>query len=185
MDKIEITAVVFTLLSVWLTIRNNIWCWPTGIVGIIFYFLLFQKDKDFSNCVLQVLFLFQSIYGWYSWNKKPNQNVNLSRGIIISLEISLVLLFIFFFWIFNQMIGGNQTSLDAITTSLSIMAMFLISKRRLEAWFYWFVANIFYIILFLSNNHYLSAFIYFLFLFTSTLGFFNWKRLYHEHRRSF
>jgi len=32
MEFIELTAVVFGFICVVLTIRQNIWCWPTGLV---------------------------------------------------------------------------------------------------------------------------------------------------------
>ena len=37
MTPIEATAVIFGLLCVWLTVRQNIWCWPTGLVQVVLY----------------------------------------------------------------------------------------------------------------------------------------------------
>lgn len=67
---IEIIAVIFSLISVWLTSKSSIWCWPTGIIGIIFYFILFYQSSEYCNMLLQFAFLFQSISGWINWNKK-------------------------------------------------------------------------------------------------------------------
>jgi len=34
MSPIEIAAVIFGLFCVWLTIRQNIWRWPTGLAQV-------------------------------------------------------------------------------------------------------------------------------------------------------
>ena len=67
MSTLEIIAVLFTLGCVALTARQNIWCWPVGIVGVIAFFLVFLEQKLYAETTLQVIFLLQSLYGWYNW----------------------------------------------------------------------------------------------------------------------
>ena len=35
MSWLEVFAAVITAYSVWLTARENIWCWPTGVVSVV------------------------------------------------------------------------------------------------------------------------------------------------------
>ena len=174
---IETFAVLFSLLSVWLTTKNNIWCWPIGIIGVIFYSFIFYTDKDWSNCLLQTLFVIQSVYGWLKWNKKE-KDIRLSDPILISINISLTMFLSFFFYILNTMFNGNLSTLDSITTSLSIVGMVLLANRKLEAWFWWMVADIFYVILFIQSSHYLSALVYFIFFILTIFGYKSWKNEY-------
>jgi nicotinamide mononucleotide transporter len=46
MDYYEIFAVVFGLVSVLLTVRENIWCWPTGIVSVSLYVVVFYNASS-------------------------------------------------------------------------------------------------------------------------------------------
>ncbi len=72
---IEILAILFSIISVWLTAKKNIYSWVYGIFGCIFYGLLFYLKNDISNCLLQPIFIIQSIFGIVNWNKKENYNV--------------------------------------------------------------------------------------------------------------
>src|SRR6056297_3344138 len=73
---IEIFAVIFTLACVWLASKRHILSWPIGIVGIIFYAIVFWDSKLYSDFGLQFIFLYQSIYGWYLWNQNKEKNSN-------------------------------------------------------------------------------------------------------------
>ncbi|MGA1133103.1 MAG: nicotinamide riboside transporter PnuC [Prochlorotrichaceae cyanobacterium] len=67
MTGIEVIAVVFGLLCVWLTVRQNIWCWPTGLVQVTLYIVIFYQVKLYSDLILHILYVFLQIYGWYHW----------------------------------------------------------------------------------------------------------------------
>ena len=45
MSILEIIAITFTLICVYLTSRQNILCWPTGIVSVIAFFLLYLNEE--------------------------------------------------------------------------------------------------------------------------------------------
>ena len=67
---LEVFASIVTLTSIALLSRVNIWNWPLSIVGEILFMILFWKTGLFANFVLQIYFLFISIYGWINWKKQ-------------------------------------------------------------------------------------------------------------------
>src|SRR5918992_6202331 len=69
MSPVEVLAVVATLASVWLSVRRNILTWPTGIVGVSAYFVIFLRERLYADMTLQVLFFAQCIYGWWAWHR--------------------------------------------------------------------------------------------------------------------
>ena len=123
---IESTAVIFSLLSVILTTKKNQLCWPVGIIGVIFYGYIFYQNKDWSNFILQFVFI--------------------------------VVFFCLFF--LNKVFSGSFTELDALTSTLSIFGMFLLSKSKIEAWTFWILADVIYIYFFFLNQLYLSSALY-------------------------
>jgi nicotinamide mononucleotide transporter len=174
MEKI---AVLFSLLSVILTTRKNALCWPVGIVGVLAYGYIFYQNRDWSNFLLQFFFILQSILGWLNWNKSET-------NVVSSLETHerfrfIIGSFVVFFCLFivNKVFSGSFTELDALTATLSIFGMFLLSKSKIEAWFFWILADMIYIYFFFLNQLYLSSALYFLFLILTTYGYFNWKKL--------
>jgi hypothetical protein len=67
MNWIEITATVFGALCVWLTVRQNILCWPTGLVQVLLYIIVFYQVRLYSDMLLHVIYVFLQLYGWYAW----------------------------------------------------------------------------------------------------------------------
>ena len=63
MTPLETAAVLFTLANVWLAVKENIWCWPTGIVGVILYAFVNYEARLYSNAALQLIYLALSIHG--------------------------------------------------------------------------------------------------------------------------
>lgn len=175
MSIIEIIAVVFSLLSVILTIKNNIWCWPVGIIGIASYYILFAQNAIWGNTILQIVFLLQSIIGWYNWNKESKYPIswmkNGSREAIIG--ITILLSVSIYTMIDNK--NGVVPILDSITTTLSLVAMVLMSYRKIESWIFWILADLLYMAFFFSIGLYLSTFVYLVFLILAIIGLREWN----------
>ena len=176
MSIVEITAVVFSLLSVILTVKNNIWCWPVGIIGIIFYMILFYQHNIFGNMLLQTLFIVQSIFGWYNWNKPSKYPIKWLSGGSKESVLGITGLLIVLFSIIIKNKGGHSPYLDGTTTALSVVAMLLMAYRKIESWILWIIADIIFIVFFYINELYLSSGIYSVFLILAILGLFEWKK---------
>jgi len=165
---IEIIAVIFTLISVWLTRKENIWCWPIGIIGIVFYMILFMGDKSWANFALQALFIIQSIHGWINWSRvdkyviKKTSMYDLTLYVAIATLIELIL---------PHILPKPINALDIATTSLSIVGIYLLAIKHLEAWIFWGVADILYIMFFISTGHIVSSILYAIFLVNAILAF--------------
>ena len=66
---LEKVAVACGLANIYLTIRQNIWCWPVGVVMVSLYIYIFFNAKLYSDAGLNVFFLVMQFYGWYQWTR--------------------------------------------------------------------------------------------------------------------
>src|SRR5688500_17554170 len=66
-NRFEILAVVFGIVSVYLSTREKIWSWPTALVNVSLYFVVFYEAKLYADMGLQVVYFVLSLYGWYQW----------------------------------------------------------------------------------------------------------------------
>lgn len=176
---IEVFAVMFSLLSVLLAIRNNILTWPVGIIGIILYFLVFKENGIVGNQYLQILFILQSIHGWYNWGK--------SRILYYPLKISWLsnynrFNFIVAFSIIFIVLSCMLPFFDSITTSLSIIGILLLSYKKIDTWIYWIVADLLYVWFFIDEGLYLSAVLYFIFFGLAIVGLIEWKKIIKDEK---
>ena len=57
MLSLELVAVVLTLLAVYLTVRQIIWCWPLAMVSVTLYAVVFYDARLYADMGLQGLYL--------------------------------------------------------------------------------------------------------------------------------
>ena len=177
MNIIEIIAVIFSLLSVVFAVKNNIFTWPFAMVGVTFYGLFFYENHIWGNMFLQIPFFIQAIYGWRKWDLIQDDKVEwLEKSDRNILAISSLLLTTFITYILI-MTGDKSPYFDGITTSLSLIAMTLLAKRKIDTWFYWIIADILFVVFFLNEEQYLSSITYFVFLILAITGLKQWKKL--------
>ena len=67
MLSLELVAVVLTLLAVYLTVRQIIWCWPLAMVSVTLYAVVFYDARLYADMGLQGLYLGLAAYGWWAW----------------------------------------------------------------------------------------------------------------------
>src|ERR1700730_3897778 len=67
MSLLELFAFAFGIISVYLSVRQNIWSWPTAIVNVVLYVFVFREARLYSDMGLQVVYAILSCYGWYEW----------------------------------------------------------------------------------------------------------------------
>lgn len=74
---VELVATTTSIICVWLTIRRHIFSWIIGIVGIIAFIYVFYEVKLYGDMFLQFVYLAQSVYGWWYWQKYNHAELKL------------------------------------------------------------------------------------------------------------
>ncbi len=180
-NYIELLGSILGVLYVILATRQNAWCWFVGILNVLIYIYVFFDAGIFGNMSLQVIYVFISIYGWYTWVKgKEHKKVSISNlkaktliwcAIIFVITFSLVY---FFLGNSNQSITTNL--LDATTTSLGIIGTWMQARKILENWLLWIFADAVSVVLYLSQGLYPTVVFYFILIILAFNGYFTWKK---------
>jgi nicotinamide mononucleotide transporter len=74
MSYVELLGTILTLWSVWLIAKRRVLTWPVGIVSSVLYLVLFYQIKLYSDTIEQIYYIITNIYGWWAWNKSPQDN---------------------------------------------------------------------------------------------------------------
>lgn len=176
---LEITAVVFGLMSVWYSKQENILVYPTGIVSVLIYLYITFEYKLYADTGINGYYLIMSIYGWYHWTH-PNDNspqisitINSNKENIISALI-LIVAFI------SIRFGLNYTDSDvpiwdALTTSTAITGMWLMARKKIENWIAWIITDLISVPLYLYKGLPFTAIQFLIFTILAIWGFFSWK----------
>jgi nicotinamide mononucleotide transporter len=81
MSGLEIAAVVSGLACVYLTIRQSVLRWPSGVIQVLLYIVIFYEVKLYSDMLFQFVYVGLQIYGWHHWihGGKKNDELPVSR----------------------------------------------------------------------------------------------------------
>lgn len=187
MSPIEILAVVATLASVWLSVRRNILTWPTGIIGVSAYFVVFLRTRLYADMALQVLFFVQCSYGWWAWRRSEQRAEPPIRTLSLRGRVATVGGVAALAWVAGALLtrytNASAPYWDATASVLSITANQMLARRLLENWVLWMVADALYVAIFLWKGLYLSAALYALFLGMVIAGLRRWTREYRAGAR--
>lgn len=185
---LEGTAVGFGLLSVWLSTRENIWSWPTAIVNVGLYSVLFFREKLYADMGLQVIYLLLSVYGWYEWkfggeNRTELHVSRLAPRLAVTLGALGMAGSVALGTFLQRNTDASLPYLDATLSVFSLIAQWMMTRKILENWALWIVLDVVYVWMFvvLKQLHF-TAFQYGVFLLLAVLGLRDWKRSYDARR---
>ena len=178
---LELVAVVFGIVSVYLSTRENILSWPTAIVNVSLFTLLFYRSGLYSDTGLQVVYLILSIYGWYEWKFGGEGRTTLAVSKTKPKTWMILAGLAAFTWfalssITSRLPGTALPHLDAATTTISLMAQWMMTRKLLENWLLWVGVDVVYVGMFIYKGLYLTAFNYGVYLIIAAFGYFAWKR---------
>lgn len=190
MSYIEFLGTIAYLLSVWLVAKKNMLTWPIGIFSVILYCLLFLQINLYADMVEQLYYLGMSFYGWWYWNRNLDQNDNLgfiasSRPLMIKcLAITMLGGVGFGFFLMNAdsifpkifTEPASYPIVDAITTVASFVAMWLLSKKKVESWNYWIAVDVVAIWLYFIKDVKFLSLLYVILLCIAINGRINWHK---------
>lgn len=174
-------------VSVYLSARENIWSWPTAIVNVGLYIFVFLESGLYSDMGLQVVYLVLSIYGWYKWlfGGEHRTALHVSRASSREWAVSAVVAVVFWLGLARYTSTLPRVAfpyLDAGLTTLSLVAQWMMTRKKLENWALWIIADIVYVPMYVLKHLYVTAGLYAVFLGLAVLGLVEWRRSYARDR---
>ncbi len=175
--------------SVLLAVRENPWNWPVGIANNIFFFVLFWNAKLYADAVLQIVYIAISVFGWWNWlrggeghSELPITKTSVVAGIVLTLltvaaSAALTLCL-------KRFTDSVTPLADAVTTALSLTAQYMLSRKLLENWYAWMVADVIYVVLYIYKDLYLTGVLYMVFLGMCFAGYARWRRSFEMRQAS-
>jgi len=180
-NPFELVAVAFGLLSVYLAAREHIVSWPTAIVNVAIFFVLFWRAKLYADAVLQLVYLVLSVYGWYEWRFGGAQHSRLQVSRTSRRQWAVIVpLFLVGGVGLGALLARYTDSpvpyFDAMLTSASLIAQWMMTRKLLENWILWIAADLVYVPLFIQRDLPLTAVQYAVFLLLAALGWRGWRQ---------
>ena len=178
---LEIAAAIVTLLSVLLTVRQSIWCWPVGIAGVGLYALLFWQEKLYADVGLQVVYVVLSFYGWYEWLYGGERGTELPathaprKQLVLTIAVAAVATVVLGTSL-HRLTDAALPLVDSGLTCFSLVAQWLLTRKYIETWIVWVAVDVVYVAMLATKLLYFTAGLYAVFLILAILGYREWKR---------
>jgi nicotinamide mononucleotide transporter len=185
----ELLGLVFGILTVVFLIKESIWTWPFGIAYVITAFVVFWEARLYGDFLLHIFFLAMNIYGWYYWvngKKKTEKDLTITAmsksGLLKSLGLSVFGVVIFAQLLINipnwfeEMESAALPYWDSTTSILSVTAMWLTARKKIDNWYFWLFVNILATGIYFYKELYFFSLLYFLYIGMAIMGYMAWKK---------
>lgn len=184
---LEALAVVLAIAYLVLAVRQNIWCWACAFVSTAIYIYLFHSVALLMESALNVFYLIMAVYGWYEWRYGGARHAGLPVTVWplrrhLAAILVIVALVIASGYVLSRRTTAAFPYLDSLTTWSAVWATFLVARKVLENWFYWFLIDALSVWLYVSRGLPLTAMLFCVYLVLIPIGFFAWRRDYRSHR---
>ena len=169
----EYIAVFAGIASVWYSRAENILVYPVGLINTIFYVYLSIKGQLLGEASVNLYYSMMSIYGWYLWTKKNQQQEHIVYVTYsnkkwwiyqwIFFAAFYIIIFVSLTYLKKNFAPGAIPSADAFASATAFTGMWLMTKKKVESWYWWIATNIASIPLYFVK-HYVFTSVYYLVL---------------------
>ena len=183
-DILEIVATLTFIAYLVLQIMHSKWMWYLYIPSCICAALNFFNSATWAFAALNVYYIVMGFVGIYNWKKDSAAANEATSGIILNrlprktllVSIAMVAAGIPALYFLLQALNDPNPFLDAITTALSIIGTWWLTKSYIQQWWIWIVADVFAIWMNvnLDNKWFVVQFV--LCIISSFIGLWNWNR---------
>ena len=190
MNTIEIFGLCAGTLSIALLIKQNIWTWPIGIAYTLASLYIFFTAKLYADFALHVFFLFMSFYGWYYWlqgNGRFDSELPVSRESKKVLAYSIIICVLAIILASNLFTIYTDAELpywDNTTSILSVLAIWLQSRKKIESWIFWLIIDILSVGIYFYKDLYLYSLLYSIYVAMAFFGYATWLKSYRNEQRN-
>ena len=106
---------------------------------------------------LQIFYILMALYGWSQWQVKETELLVTNWNFSNHLK-SLMLIFVLTIisgYLLAKYTNASLPYFDAFTTWGAVVATYMVAKKLLENWIYWFVIDFVSVFLFISRELYI------------------------------
>ena len=180
---IELLGTITGVIGVYLSIKEKVAAWLLFIICYLAYVYLSLEAGLYAALMMNAVFIAISIYGWRSWSRASKTD-GVARAITHAPKSHWAIAACFilcgaggFGWALSNYTQAYMPYLDAFAMCCAFTAQWMLSRKYIENWLCWVVADIIYVGLWGAQGYYVSVGLFGIFIFLAIKGWFEWKGL--------
>lgn len=183
---LEYIAVFTGIGSVWFSRKESILTYPVGLINTTIYIYLSLNYHLPGEASVNFYYTVMSIYGWYMWLKRDQRKEKILHISYSGQKLWLyqVLFFLFFYsaiyvslvYLKKEFFEGAIPWADAFASATAFTGMWLMTRKKVESWYWWIATNIASIPLYFVKGLVFTSVYYTILLIFSFWGLAEWKK---------
>lgn len=179
---IESIGAALAIAYLLLALKQNRLCWFAWIASSILYLYVMYQAGLYMESLLQVFYLCMGFYGLSQWSKTINDNQNTYVDLwsignhIFAISLVIVLSFLSG-TLLSNFSNAALPFIDAFTTWGAIVASYMVAKKILENWIYWFIIDFISVFIFASRGLYFTSALFVTYLVIIYFGYKSWSKI--------
>ena len=178
---VEALAAILAIIYLLLAVKQDVKCWSAAILSSSLYFYVMYSAGLYMEAYLQIFYIIMAIYGWSQWyNPKSEEQVFVVRTWKINQHFLAIFLIVSMAYLSGSLLNIYTSAafpfIDSLTTWGAIFATYMVAKKLLENWVYWFVIDSISVMLFMSRGLILTSLLFFIYLFIIYFGYKKWTK---------
>lgn len=193
---VEFAAVILSIVYLYFSVREKSALWIFGFISSALYAWVFFHSKLYAEVSIQIYYLAVSVYGWIHWQlldstTKKNSSEKLKISTIGSSKDKFVYFFatvvIYFLYliILKFFTDSPIPYLDSVIGALSIIATWMLAKKKIENWLVFIAVDFFAIFLYIYKELYPTAILFLIYTIMAIVGYNEWNRKLKKQENDF
>ncbi len=183
---LEFIAVLSGIVSVWYSRKEDILVYPTGLINTLAYVWLSFHSSLLGEASVNLYYTILSIYGWILWSKKDQQQqvilhvTRSSRKELLQqyafFGVGYALMFFALTFLKRGFAPMAIPWADAFASATAYTGMWLMTKKKLESWYWWIATNVASIPLYFIKHYVFTSVYYVILLGLAIAGLLEWNK---------
>lgn len=173
----ETAAVFFSFGSTWLCTRQVRFNYVFGVIATILLSYVFFSSNLLGSMALNLYLIPTVVIGWFMWGKdtktRPVMHVTAKASLLYAGFTALTWAGAF---LTIRALGGSMGALDGWLLVGSILAQYLLDRKKIETWMVWVAVNVVSIYVYFNSGLYLLAAQFAFFLANAIYAYFQWRK---------
>ena len=178
---LQIVGTSLGLLYLWLEYKANIWLWVIGAIMPMVHGLLYLQSGIYADAAMQLYYVLAGVYGLCVWkhnssDKKEASIKHTPYRWVLPLVASYAVLHVALYYLLTELTDSQVPLFDSMSTALSIVAMWMLSRKLVEQWLVWLVVDAISVGLYLYKGIPITGCLYLVYCALAVVGYFRWLR---------
>jgi len=195
-NGLEAAGLIASLVYLFYSIREKVWLWPWGILASVLSLGVFYTSRLYADMSLQVYYLSISVYGWWYWRRGVVNDVD-SAGEVSIKKVQFLLLIkllvvgallygsilyaLLFIPALLDIASSDMPFLDALTTSASIVATWMLARKYIDHWLFWIAIDLLSMFMYLYKGLYFYSALFLIYAIGAVVGYLEWQKILKKH----